>query len=324
VSIEMTKVGNHPHNKSHAVVHSQSHSHHSATKVFTHKSPALRTATAHQQQKLLAQQQRSKNSSVKTFQTPTSVDPPLVSLGGVGGALAGLIPSASSFSSSKAHSNNNSTVSLLDRYKASSTPTHLKRTIRENVVEKIQNVLQRNAGKLGVHLLVGFNSIQRVIECQPRHLSVLVLAKDTKDDLLRIIITSATQQRIPFVVLPSFSYMLKDACRLKKVFCLAVRSNLGIRQRTRLLTTTDDTKKSRKSRKDTCVTPTELPIVEPKEEEDFQLSSDLRGDPADGCCDLDDHKLQEEALEASLDDLRDYLLSLSEASSSGASTMLLS
>ncbi len=351
----MTKFSNHPHNKSHSIAHSQSHSHHSGTKAVTHRSPVLAVAA---QQKLLNQQTKSKNASVKTFKSPNASEVSLIglnsggngkklnksssglSLCGVSGALAGLIPgqlptttTASNTAAIPMLPSVGSMSSVLDRFKAASTPTHNKKSVREQVVEKIQTILDKYKGKLGVHIVIGFNSIQSLIEKNPRHVSMLVIAKDCKEEFLQLLIKSTVQQRVPYLILPSFSNMLREACHVKNAFCFAVRSDTGLQVALKEYKENKENSVNKKKKR-TKKKQNEETVSKEKgkaglvDEKDAQITSTYEGtDDGDymvGGVDLEEgidedkrlsptsveEELREHALEAAVDDLREYLESL--------------
>ena len=176
-----------------------------------------------------------------------------------------------------------SATSIFDRLKKLTThQQHNKKQIRETVLEKVTRLMQFG-GQFGQELFVGFNTVQR--HAEQRHLAVIVIAKDGKESLIHHLMEIAIVLKIPYLLLPSFSNMLKETLQIKHCFCFGVPKE-GLQQK---LNTTNKSVKAKK-----------------KDKKEKKENGEEEGVEED-----------ETSKEAALDELRDYLVHLAMTSTTG-------
>mmetsp|Transcript_15675 Transcript_15675/g.15805 ORF Transcript_15675/g.15805 Transcript_15675/m.15805 type:complete len:214 (+) Transcript_15675:73-714(+) len=96
---------------------------------------------------------------------------------------------------------------------------------RDNTLRRIESLIQAG-GKLGVHFIVGCNSIQKLMEkgC----VSMIFICRDTPQEPYNFLVESAKVRKIPSYVLPKSANILARTVGLKKASCLALPTSEAI------------------------------------------------------------------------------------------------
>ena len=92
-------------------------------------------------------------------------------------------------------------------------------TKRDNILKKLKVVLSVGA-KIGKHIIVGFNTVQKSLEKSAA--AVVCFPRDSPNDFQEAIIESAKVRGVPIVVLPSTGSQLAKVFSLKKVSCFII------------------------------------------------------------------------------------------------------
>jgi hypothetical protein len=144
---------------------------------------------------------------------------------------------------------------------------------------------------------------------------MIVIAKDCKAEFLHILIKSAVQQRVPYLILPSFSNMLREACQVKSAFCFAIRTETGLQNAMKDYHEKSKNRKVEKMSKKSKQKTTEQVTGTTEDDENAEVGMDLDEDMGEAKekklkKQVEEEILEAEALEAAVDDLREYLATL--------------
>ena len=90
---------------------------------------------------------------------------------------------------------------------------------RDQITKKIALIIERKA-KLGRDIIVGFNSVMRSVE--QKGVSVICVAQDGHQAMLKCLVESAQANAIPVMALPKLSQSLRNIVSLKSASCFAL------------------------------------------------------------------------------------------------------
>lgn len=96
---------------------------------------------------------------------------------------------------------------------------------KEKIFAKIVHAVDTGA-KLGRDLIIGSNSISRLIE--RNHAAVIAICRDSNHTVTDHIVEAARLKHIPVIILPKCIDELASLLKLKRVNCFAISIDLGV------------------------------------------------------------------------------------------------
>jgi ribosomal protein L7Ae-like RNA K-turn-binding protein len=94
-------------------------------------------------------------------------------------------------------------------------------SVQAIILEKFKTLFQSYQTQINREIVVGFNSI--IKELERNNLSVIVIEKDWKKELIQLVMEICMNKRVPFLILPNFFPSLKELIGVKNVNCFGLR-----------------------------------------------------------------------------------------------------
>jgi ribosomal protein L7Ae-like RNA K-turn-binding protein len=166
-------------------------------------------------------------------------------------------------------------------------------SVQAIILEKFKTLFQSYQTQINHEIVIGFNSI--IKELERNNLSVIVIEKDWKKELIQLVMEICMNKRVPFLILPNFFPSLKELMGVKNVNCFGLR----IVYEKPILNPSNVTEKKKRSK-----------VAEPNHTKDKNVN--LPREESEESRRVKDQKdgedIHVDARNAVLDDLRGYLL----------------
>ncbi len=173
---------------------------------------------------------------------------------------------------------------------------------KDMLLLKIQTCIN-NGAKIGKEIIVGFNSVNKLIESE--NCEVICIAKDTNPNILNCVIEVCTVRNIPFVILPNLSEPLTQLFKIKSVTCFALKRYHTIDNTIKIAKNSVTLNKEMQSIGDKALTqltnPEETSLISIKQTTDSTTTNKE---------DSTDDTMQRIVIQANIDSLKEFILSL--------------
>jgi tRNA G18 (ribose-2'-O)-methylase SpoU len=112
---------------------------------------------------------------------------------------------------------------VMKKMKKLHSPGLKKQQIQEIIQRKLQVVID-HGGKIGKDILVGFNTINKVLEKTPGQICLVGIANDAHQSLVFGLLQICHSKHIPTALIPRFMNNLKSILSTKSAFCFAIKN----------------------------------------------------------------------------------------------------